>query len=274
MKIYLINLDRSPERLKWFLQENATLADRVERVQAIDGRDLSPQEIETYRSMRGREIILGVGDIACALSHQLAWQRFVDSKRPWAFFAEDDLSISADAYGFLESSDWIPEDADVVKAETFMEPTSLSRKNNRQAFGRTLAPLKAQHLGTAGYFLSARTAARLVNYAKTICEPADQIIFGADLDVFRSLRIYQIDPACCIQIRFLDSVKDDADLTSTRLDTNAELGGPIYLGALRRMKKPTGWAKVWRELSRPFVRAFVRLRNIWDERRLRVVPFR
>lgn len=277
MKIYLINLDRSPDRLAWFMKENAPFADRVERIQAIDGRDLSPEEIEKYRSRRGRKTILGVGDIACALSHNLAWQRFVDSKAPWAFFAEDDLLLSSDAQKFLENDTWIPGDADVVKAETFMEPTFLSRFGNQKVFGRRLARLKSQHLGTAGYFLSARTAAWLIEYTKSVFEPADQILFGADLNYFGTRRVYQIDPAVCMQRMYLDNSDDDTDLTSNRLDTNAELGEPVYLRIPKKKTKPTGWAKVRRELGRPFrplVRRYQLYREESYQRRLRIVPFR
>ena len=90
MRIYFINLDRSPERLVEFKSLNGHLP-HLERFRAVDGRDLdvgalaaeglvSPDILKSYT----------VGALGLAVSHKKLWQMAIDSKQA-VTIAEDDV---------------------------------------------------------------------------------------------------------------------------------------------------------------------------------------
>lgn len=73
MRSYLINLDRSPERLERMSALFADMEVDFIRVSAIDGKKLTQQEIDGWLSGSGNFYRLGPGEIGCFLSHRRCW---------------------------------------------------------------------------------------------------------------------------------------------------------------------------------------------------------
>lgn len=96
IKTYVINLKDSTVRRKAVLAETAKypIMD-VELVEAVDGRNMKPEEIEKcfniqkfinryYRAPKG-------GEIGCTLSHRKCYRKLLDSNEEFALILEDDV---------------------------------------------------------------------------------------------------------------------------------------------------------------------------------------
>lgn len=199
MKCYLINLDRSSDRLKWFAGNADALGVDLVRVAAIDGRTIPPAEKQHCLKASSGRYAMGPGEIGCFLSHRAAWLAVSAAPDQWAFVAEDDVHFSSNAKTLFDTSDWFPPDADIVKAETHGQKTDVSMVATGHVEGYQLRLLRSLHRGSGGYFVNRKAAGRLLELSQNRCEPADELLFNSSLGVADRLKIYQLDPAPCIQ---------------------------------------------------------------------------
>ncbi|MCY6382887.1 glycosyltransferase family 25 protein [Hoeflea prorocentri] len=199
MKCYVINLEGSSDRLRWFTEQEPLSGIEILRVPAINGSHLEQEERMTLMERRRSDYPVPAGVLGCFLSHRRAWEWVSDNEDQWAFVTEDDAHIFKDAKMFFESTDWIPDDADIVKAETSQEVTELSARSMPAKGTFRLRKLKAAHRNTAGYFIGRDTARRLLHLTASYCDPIDEVLFNPDLGISSNLMIYQLDPAICIQ---------------------------------------------------------------------------
>jgi glycosyl transferase, family 25 len=80
MRIDLINLDRSPERLQRFHESNAHILD-VERLPAVDGRTVAREFLQEHGVIDGAMSDYTNGAMGTALSHMLLWERAITEDR-------------------------------------------------------------------------------------------------------------------------------------------------------------------------------------------------
>jgi glycosyl transferase family 25 len=198
MKCYVINLDRSIDRFEHLSLQLSGLDAPIVRVAAIDGILLPQTEIIYWQSRCHIWTPMTAQEIGCFLSHRGAWKTISEDDTPWAFVCEDDIHI-ADSFGrFFSSASWIPEDAEIVKAETMRSRIEMSRKIAGAAFHHSLRRLHSEHTGSAGYFISRDATQKLLRLTEEFCEPVDRLLFSPDI-LDERLAIYQLDPAICIQ---------------------------------------------------------------------------
>jgi glycosyl transferase, family 25 len=94
---YIINLDNCQDRLAYTQKSVAPMGLNTERVPAINGKNLTLEEIEkkvdlyTYKKTMGH--IPKFGTIGASLSHIKAWQTFLESNYEYALIFEDDVSF-------------------------------------------------------------------------------------------------------------------------------------------------------------------------------------
>ncbi len=273
MKVYLINLDRSPERLAWMREQCHGQDIEMVRVEAVDAKDLSEEEMDRLRSISSGRSSLSGPELACFLSHRKVWGIIASGEEPWAFVAEDDIHLSARFHIFLENSDWIPEGVDVVKAETVLTRQEVSRRKFGDHFGHHLHNIYSYHFGAAGYFISKSTSKRLLKYTENICEPVDELIFSPTIGLLRDLCVMQIIPAICIQDNYLNKAPLGNSLGSTISEERTR-----FRRRDPKSPRPKGLAKAGRELRRIGAQATGVLKIIIavSLRRsvLKVIPFR
>lgn len=269
MKVYFINLDRSPDRLAWFRSRGEALGLDLVRVPAVDAAKLDAAEMARLAALSSGNSELSGAEIACFLSHRNVWRTIAEGD-VWAFVAEDDIHFADDAGKFLWSADWIPPGAEVVKAETNLRGQELSRKIWGQPFGRELRQLHSDHFCAGGYFLSPAGARRLLEFTERRCEPADVILFSPRLGILRQARVLQITPAICVQNMYLAGPTNKEPLQSA-IEASRENNRRARKSRMSRA------AKIWREARRvarqaaePFRRSFLILigRSVF-----RKVPF-
>ena len=261
---YLINLDRSPKRLEHFqTQANAMAIDFV-RISAVDGNELNGKVMERLISMRSGKVPLGPGEMGCFLSHRKVWAQILEDGVDWGFVVEDDIHF-CNASQFLINPDWLPQQIDIIKAETVRQRIQLDTTIHLKPFGHELRQLHSNHGGAAAYFISRSAAQFLLNETASTCDPVDLILFHQDFGFAKSLRILQLDPAICIQDHLLGGVgRLDSLLDGDRTQSRLEQGVP---------GKPIGFSKVLREVTRPFSRTSKRL-NEWIKSGLGAAVFK
>jgi|28_taG_2_1085356.scaffolds.fasta_scaffold00015_160 glycosyl transferase family 25 len=268
--IFLINLDRSSDRLEDISRRLSAMNLTFERIPAVNSDDIPDEQAERLLSYRSGHLPLGKGEMGCFLSHRKVWKEIIDRGLTWAFVAEDDLHL-AHAEAFFENSNWLPTDAHIVKAETARQRVFLSTELHSEVAGHELRLLKSYHGGSAGYFVSAKGAALLLKESETRCDALDHVLFHHWIGIVQQMTVYQMDPAICVQDYLLGGPQKRgfrSTLNSDRKDSRRTQG---------IKGKPKGLAKIWRELSRPFTRLARKvsdaLRNFLGTARIKFIPY-
>ncbi len=235
MKIFLVNLERRPDRLAAMTEQLNRLGITFERFDAVDGAKADPAELSAPFAATGPLGPLSSGDKACTFSHLHLWRRIGAGSDSHAVILEDDIFLSEDSSPFLTTPDWIPREAGLVKLEKYggERPLIVIGKDRRQALGREVAPLLSRHTGSGGYVISREKAAALANMADKFTLPIDHLLFNpSNSPVFAMLQPWQLLPAI--------------------LDQRAEVGGATDIHASRKANKPRGLALVKRQLTRVY----------------------
>ena len=190
MKILLINLDRSAERLAYVDAQLRLLGVAYERVAAVDGSALPPR-------VRGQVAAhLTPGEIGCLLSHQAAWQKVATGPDQFAIILEDDVMLSAGFAALASDESWIPSDAGLVKLETTLRPVMVDRVPTSVHDGIAVVRLLSDHYGSASYVVSKAAAAKLL---LAVRQQVDLMLFDPRQCRRHGRVVYQVVPAVSIQ---------------------------------------------------------------------------
>lgn len=222
MKVYLINLDRHPDRLAHMRAQLGAIP--FERIAAVDGSAVLSGGGPLTRFER-----------ACLESHRIAWRAFLDGADTHACFLEDDLHIRPDLAALVETGAWAPDDAHAVKLDTYLQAIDLGARIPCAIAGRELARLYSRHQSSAAYVLSRQGAARYLELTETPVRPADYALFP-NRPRRMGLTIYQLIPAVAIQDHLLPPGEGGrAFATAMAATDGAAASRPISLiGKLRR----------------------------------------
>jgi glycosyl transferase, family 25 len=99
MKVYVINLDRRPDRLGEITSQLSKLGLEFERISAVDAKHVSVKNLVEWWKARAYNNFKNppVGQIGVFHSHRIAWQKMIDQNIPQALIFEDDaLAINWD----------------------------------------------------------------------------------------------------------------------------------------------------------------------------------
>jgi glycosyl transferase family 25 len=210
MHIYLINLERRPDRLAAITARAEGLGLALERVEAVDAATVEPGALDRWFEDGGPLGEIPRGDKACLLSHRLAWQTFLARGDSHAAFLEDDVLLSRQASALLANDGWIPAGASVVKLEHYGPKgqrvllTGLGATRDGFHTGRMLS----RHTGAAAYILS-RSAAELLLAQTRFDLPVDHLLFNPNNSgLFARLAPLQLLPAIARQEQFVGAKSD------------------------------------------------------------------
>lgn len=129
-QIYLINLDRRPDRLERFMNslDNSDMKNmKVLRMNAVDGSEIDItrvplsetakgelKQIETT-GFRSKHYQLTRGAIGCYLSHVKVWKDIVEKGHKNGLIFEDDVTLPENMYErMMNSMKGVPDDWDVL----------------------------------------------------------------------------------------------------------------------------------------------------------------
>lgn len=97
MKVFLINMAESVDRLEFMDAQLQQLGMKYDRVQAINGRRMEEKElcraVSRFHSLCAMGRKLNLGEIGCALSHCSVYRRMMKESIPCALVLEDDVVI-------------------------------------------------------------------------------------------------------------------------------------------------------------------------------------
>jgi glycosyl transferase, family 25 len=191
MTIYLINLDRHPERLEHMREQLDGVA--FERISAVDG-STRPATIKGLTRF----------ELACLESHRTGWRSFLASAESLACFLEDDLHIQPGFAALLREAKW-PKGAHAVKLDTYFQKVRLGERSSVSG-GREIARLYTRHESAAAYILSRDGAQRYLELTESASQPVDYAVFPNSPRRL-GLNIYQLVPAIAIQDHLLKNGK-------------------------------------------------------------------
>jgi glycosyl transferase family 25 len=183
MKTFLINLDRSPERLELMDARLKALGITYKRIRAVDGRDLPP--------LAGSR--LSATERGCLLSHIAVWNTIAAGDEPCALVLEDDVLLSPHLPALVHNPTWVPADAALVKLETTNKTILVDATPAATRDGVRIVGLRSPHMGSAAYVISIAAARSLAT--RQLDLPVDMVLFDARHGKPTLGRIYQADPA-------------------------------------------------------------------------------
>jgi glycosyl transferase, family 25 len=193
VNVYLINLDRSPERLNQITKQLLTLEVPFERVAAFDAskEDLSLCQIDRqiFAKVHGRTRVRDA-EIGCHQSHILALDRFIKSDKKFAVVFEDDIQIGEGLNGVLDqlkvwSAEW-----DIVPLFHWHRGTPIRIKHSGHF---SLNVFLTAVTSSAAYVVNRHAAKVLLTHIKVQSACVDHELFDT---ASHGLRLRGITPKC------------------------------------------------------------------------------
>lgn len=232
LPVYVINLDRRPDRWAAMSAQMGRLGIEAVRIPAID-RD----------SLAGDPALLrmGAGHVACARSHYRAMQALVDCGAPAALVLEDDVEVGGEVPALVASLEWWPGEHGLVKLESAIAPDRriwLGPAVGATPSGRALRPILGNHLGAYGYLVGYAAALEVLETAPATPMPIDHLLFNlGNSRLAHSLAPLQMTPGA---IRHLPYGMFGSDTGEHRVE-GRKLWKPGYATRLS-LKKTWMWA--------------------------------
>lgn len=174
---YCISLTRASRRRELMLRQAEGLGlNRFEFVDAVDSRMLDRGDlaargvIDEERTRQFHTRPLTINEIACSLSHGLAYQRIVEREDPVALVLEDDALFLRRRIARVRLSE-LPSDFDCVFLNTF-----LLHDPPRGRVGRSIYSDTSYAGSAAAYLLSLTGARKLASVRRPVIHAADGLL--------------------------------------------------------------------------------------------------
>ncbi|WP_413186431.1 glycosyltransferase family 25 protein [Paraburkholderia sacchari] len=257
MKIFVINLDRSTDRLSHMAEQLHRLGYAWERFPA-----LGPAQIEAMSRTLALPLLRGkctAPEKGLALSHYTIWKKVLEEGIDHALVLEDDVHFCRDARMLVES---IQEKIsrgfcyDIIKLETFLAGIFVDRQGVNLPGHTGLHRLRSNHSGTAAYIISRDGCRRMVERYARADRAVDLVMFDGDLD---EMSVFQWHPAPCIQDMLLrhGSKGIASDIGPARSESDRRSGW------LESLKSPLRGAYYWVETLRVWNRGRIKIRSTY-----------
>lgn len=222
LEIYLINLDRSRDRLHRMAMELGSLGLSFQRIAAIDGQSIGlpvPEFDEhAYRIWHGR--LPNRFEIGCYLSHVACARRLLDSDASHALVLEDDLRLNDDLPSVLAAALDQHVGWDLLRLSTVSRGKKISVR--KLTCGHSFAIALTREKGSGAYVINRRAARWIVGDLVPMRLPFD---LAFDLEHFAGLRSFFICPTPVMQ--------NQADQTFTQKGTRElRLPKTVYVTVL------------------------------------------
>lgn len=177
-KVFVINLERSPERLAVISSRLNEFDIPFERVEAIDGKTLSDSVVEevspAHVVSKTYHRSLSKAEVACSLSHRKAWRKIVEDDLDFAIVLEDDAEILdnfprvLDLLAELPCIEW-----DFIKLYALKRGGEKNVARRFDYRDHTFVTYHKFPLGFQGQAISRQGARSLIERLPYVTEPAD-----------------------------------------------------------------------------------------------------
>ena len=229
LPIYVINLDRRPDRLRAIARDFGRLGLEIERAPAVDAATATDRALRERVNLDFQIGKMGRGSEANVLSHCRALEAFLRTSSPAALILEDDAEPASELPHFLRSLDWWPEPFGLVKFEAFgRREIFFDRECAPRHRGRQLRPIALWTAGSAGYMVNRAAARDILDMCRNVAMPIDHVLFDLRVSrLARRLRPVQVLPGLVRQ-------------------RTEEAGSDIE--AMKKAMQPSGLAGRWHRL--------------------------
>ncbi|MBW6506669.1 MAG: glycosyltransferase family 25 protein [Rhodobacteraceae bacterium] len=162
LAVYLINLDRAPDRRDRMTARLQAAGITFERVAAVDGRDLRFPIPEfsalSYKVLHGRRTV--PAEVGCYLSHIACARRLLESQASHALILEDDAELPDDLIALIDAAIRAGDAWDLLRLSTVNGGPMLPFR--RLTARRQLAVALFREKGAGAYVINRRAAAWFV----------------------------------------------------------------------------------------------------------------
>lgn len=178
--VFLINLDRSVERLANATGQLNSAGVDFERISAVDGKNLEKELIhkvfDDKMAKKRYHYDLTLGEIGCYLSHVKCWKKIIDDGLDFAVILEDDLLLEPNFKDVIESVSNIEAEWHYLKLSCpfkrrpYTEAQSIKTTKNNSV---SLVDYKKPPTGTVAQVVSHEGAMRLLKNRPPFFRPVD-----------------------------------------------------------------------------------------------------
>ena len=190
LPVYVINLDRRPDRWQAISDNLDRIGVAAQRIPAVDAQQLAERQKEEIARGNGPLFAINLGAAACIQGHRKAMTALLESPHPAALILEDDAELASDTPALLESTDWWPAGAMVVRLEDGLDKLRLLRRPcGATPTGRRLHRFERWMPGSAGYLVNREGARLALEAFADPTETTDHTLF--DLRVSEAARRFQ-----------------------------------------------------------------------------------
>ena len=179
MNIFVVNLDKSTQRLAEMSQRLEQLSLPFTRMTAVYGASLTDDELNMHYSSALNERVyrrpLSAAEIGCYLSHRNIWQTMVESNLSMALILEDDAELGAQLPAALMAIENLERPWDLIKLYEPQIKKPLARSISlNQDF--SLCQYKKIPSTSTGYVVSLAGASKLLGAREMFGRPVDDDI--------------------------------------------------------------------------------------------------
>lgn len=199
LPIFYINLATRPDRKRFMENQFSSRGVQAFRVEAVTPADISAQDKAKYCNTQ-QPFFLRENELACTLSHELAWRAMLKGGFKKALILEDDVELSELLPSFLEEAKKI--DLDLIRIETTGVAVRVYPIQSTGPSGVSIRGFRSTPMGSAGYILSAEAAERLIGNPQVRRTQLDLAIYNPFEEPGRSLSRGLADPALCRQLGY------------------------------------------------------------------------
>ena len=197
LKTYIINLERSKDRLDNTLSQLDSSNLDISILKAVDGRTMSSDEVKELcdaQALKEHPTWLTPGAIGCSLSHLNAYQRMLEDDVDYALILEDDNNYPSDLYERCMS--WVPHREENEVCLLYYEshgPCEFSSRSliELNATNSLVYPIKKNGpITTGAYLITKQAAKRLADLILPVRVAADTWHYFIDEGALENLRCY------------------------------------------------------------------------------------
>lgn len=180
--VFIINLKKDTAKKQHMQKLCATFNLQAEFIEAVDGTLLSDKEIDAvYSKKHAIEIVgraLTKGEIGCALSHKLIYQKIIDENIQTALILEDDVDFDKGLLDCLNKIDAFPKKWELLLlghycAHSREIATDFNIWYKKRLLNHIIRRPCERGYGTHGYCLNNRGARKLAKHTSIISLPID-----------------------------------------------------------------------------------------------------
>ena len=232
MKVFLINLDRESERLKFADDQLRRSGVAYERIPAVYGKLLSEEEktasVNKFRCWCAYGQMLRDGEIGCGLSHCGIYRKMINENLDAVCVLEDDVILEEN---FKKQLEYAFENIDKSRPQVFLLSNHTQETSEIQEIRKTRTDMFAE-----GYVITRPAAELLLKVNFPMIVPCDH--WGRWVKYY-GLELFHAFPAVCSQ--------NKQDFSSGTLDNTVKDVSKMSLIAwcFRKFKRLIGCIIDW-----------------------------